>query len=112
MYMFRKGASKRMAGINALSEFDKQELQAYRELRSEGRLLILPSQDDIMERLCDEYCRLPTEQKGVHCYGDSVHICADSGECKHVYQRFREDVAEFVGIDLEESEVSSNEPNT
>lgn len=112
MHVFRKGASKRMAGINTLSEFDEQELQAYRELRSEGRLLILPSQDAIMDRLCSDYCRVPEESKGVHCYGGPVHMCSDSGECEHVYQRFREDVAEFAGIDLEESEGSPSEPNT
>lgn len=65
------------------------------QVAAEGIYNLVPSEDS--ENLCD-YCPLPDEAKGVHCYGGAVQMC-EGTRCNEAMVYWQEDfIGEFAGL--------------
>lgn len=65
------------------------------QVAAEGIDALKPSND--AEELCN-YCLLPDESKGIHCYGGSVHMCEGS-HCGEAMDSWEEEyICEFAGL--------------
>ena len=65
------------------------------QVEAEGIDNVVPCTDS--EDLCN-YCPLPDESKGVHCYGGIVHMCEGS-HCKEALDYWEEEfIGEFAGL--------------
>lgn len=53
---------------------------------------MLKTQEELDEELCD-YCPLPKESRGVHCYGGQPVMC-EGRYCNEAYERYCEEQEE------------------
>jgi len=52
----------------------------------------MKSMEELEEELC-EHCPLPSELRGVHCYGGEPIMCEGS-HCDEAYENYKEDYDE------------------
>lgn len=65
------------------------------QVAAEGIDNVVPDEGD--ENLCN-YCPLPNDSKGVHCYGGAVVMCEGS-HCKEAMEYWEEEfIGEFAGL--------------
>lgn len=83
-----------VAGFEVVSNIAQPE--KIKEIVGQIKEIVKPKkQEELDTELCD-FCPLPDEAKGVHCYGGNPVMCEGS-HCGEAYERYLEDFKEENG---------------